>query len=339
VMTGGLWLVAAGAWPVAFALYVMAVVGFSGGNIFYDALIVEVAARDKLDRVSALGYALGYLGGGLLFTLNVLMTLHPDWFGLRDEAQAIRLSFLSVAVWWALFSLPLYFFVPESPREESPSITILVREAVSQLRSTMREIRELRVVFTFLIGYWLYIDGVDTIVRMAVDYGLSLGFAHESLITALLVTQFVGFPSAILFGRIGDRLGARTGIFIGLGVYIAVTAWGYFLDDVGDFYCMAVAIGLVQGGVQSLSRSLFATLVPPSRSAEFFGFYNMLGKFAAVLGPILMGWVGVLTGNPRASILAVVALFAAGGLLLARVDVAAGQRIALEMEARGAQRR
>lgn len=326
VMTGALHFVAAGSWQLAALCYGLAILGFSGGNLFYDALLLGVARPAQLDRVSALGFALGYLGGGLLFAVNVLMVLHPDGFGLPDKATAVRVSFLSVALWWAVFSLPLFLLVREPHAAEGVRTRDAIAHGFGQLRRTLREIGRLPHTFLFLAAYWLYIDGVDTIVRMAVDYGLSLGFASNSLIVALLITQFVGFPAAIAFGRLGDRIGARAGILVALGVYAAVTAWGAFMSAVWEFYLLAVVIGLVQGGVQSLSRSLYARLIPPGRSAEFFGFYNMLGKFAAVLGPALMGWVGVLSGSPRIGILSVLALFLAGAVLLLRVDLARGMR-------------
>jgi len=326
VMTGALPFVAAGDWQLAALCYGLAMLGFSGGNLFYDALLLGIARPAQLDRVSALGFALGYLGGGLLFALNVLMVLHPDWFGLPDKATAVRVSFLSVALWWAVFSVPLFLLVREPRAAERVHARDAVARGFGQLRRTLREIGRLPHTFLFLVAYWLYIDGVDTIVRMAVDYGMSLGFPSNSLIVALLITQFVGFPAAIAFGRLGDRIGARAGILVALAVYMAVTAWGAFMSAVWEFYLLAVVIGLVQGGVQSLSRSLYARLIPPGRSAEFFGFYNMLGKFAAVLGPALMGWVGVLSGSPRIGILSVLALFVIGAALLLRVDVARGMR-------------
>jgi UMF1 family MFS transporter len=231
-------------------------------------------------------------------------------------------------VWWALFSVPLFLWV-EEPRVHAPvSRLAAVRNGFTQLRVTFAHLRRLRVVFTFLAGYWLYIDGVDTIVRMAVDYGLSIGFDANDLILALLLTQFVGFPAAIAFGRIGDWLGAKGGIFIALAVYAAVTVWAYFMNDRWEFYAVAICIGLVQGGVQSLSRSLYAHIIPPDKSAEFFGFYNMLGKFAAVLGPVMVGTVSILSGNPRYSILSILLLFGAGALLLARVNVTEGREMA-----------
>lgn len=326
VMTGALHFVAAGDWQLAALCYGLAILGFSGGNLFYDALLLGVARPAQLDRVSALGFALGYLGGGLLFAFNVLMVLYPDWFGLPDKATAVRVSFLSVALWWAVFSVPLFLLVPEARAAEAVRARVAITRGLAQLRRTLREIGRLPHTFLFLLAYWLYIDGVDTIVRMAVDYGLSLGFPSNSLIVALLITQFVGFPAAIAFGRLGDRIGARAGILAALAVYVVVTAWGAFMSAVWEFYVLAVVIGLVQGGVQSLSRSLYARLIPPGRSAEFFGFYNMLGKFAAVLGPALMGWVGVLSGSPRIGILSVLVLFVAGAALLLRVDVTRAMR-------------
>ena len=318
--TALLTFVGRGQWDTALLLYGIAYVGFLGANIFYDSLLVEVAEERKLDTVSALGYALGYLGGGLLFAVNVTMVLRPAWFGL-DATEAARLAFFFVAVWWAVFSIPLFLFVPESqPARRAPALAS-VREGIGQLRSTLREVRKIRVVFLFLAGYWLYIDGVDTIILMAVNYGKDLHFSSSSLITALLITQFVGFPAAIGFGKIGERMGAKTGILIGLVAYIGVTVSAFFMTRVEEFYGLAIVIGLVQGGVQSLSRSFYARLIPKDKAGEFFGFYNMLGKFAAIIGPALMGTVGQLTGNPRYSILALVVLFLSGGSLLYLVKV------------------
>jgi UMF1 family MFS transporter len=319
IMTGALTWVAMGRWELALALFVLSTVGFLGANVFYDALIVSVTSEDRYDDVSALGYALGYLGGGLMFAGCVALTVWPERFGLAGAEQAVRLSFLLTAVWWAVFAVPLFLFVKERGPVAQAGLASAVRGGLAQLVTTFREIRRLRTVALFLLAYWLYIDGVDTIIRMAVDYGMALGFGRNGLILALLITQFVGFPAAIAFGRIGARLGARTGILIGIGIYVVVTVWAFFMDSSWEFYALAVTIGLVQGGVQALSRSFYARLIPREKSAEFFGFYNMLGKFAAVIGPALMGWVGVLTGNPRLAILSIVVLFAGGGALLVLV--------------------
>lgn len=331
VMTGAMHFVAQGEWQFAIVLYIAALIGFSGSNVFYDALILDVSPADKLDRVSALGFSLGYLGGGLLFAANVAMTLWPETFGLSDAAEAVRFSFLTVAVWWALFSIPLMLFVRESAvgKHAAPAGSVLA--GLRQLRDTFRHIRSLKVVFLFLAAYWLYIDGVDTVIRMAVDYGLSLGLASNDLIIALLITQFVGFPAALVFGRLGGSYGPKAALYIGITVYIGVCIAAYFMRSEADFYLLAVAIGLVQGGIQSLSRSLYARIIPAGKSAEFFGFYNMLGKFAAVIGPALMGLVGVLSGESRLGILAVIPLFMLGGVLLYFVNVEEGRRMARDI--------
>jgi UMF1 family MFS transporter len=315
-LTSALYLVGAGNWLLAACFYAIAIIGFSGGNIFYDALLPFVSGKNDVDRTSALGYALGYLGGGILLALCVLFTQHPDWLGLESAADVIRLSFILVAVWWLVFSLPLVFYVPEPgipPRETAENVLLVGFRRVGR---TFHEIRRLRNVWLFLLAYWLYIDGVDTIVRMAVDYGLSLGFDQKNLLLALLITQFIGFPAALVFGHLGDRYGTRAGIFVALGIYVLVTIHGALMTRSWEFYFLAFAIGLAQGGIQALSRSMYARMIPADRAAEFFGFYNMMGKFAAILGPFLMGWMAALTGNPRAGILSLLVLFIAGGVLL-----------------------
>ena len=316
-MTFGLFWVAQGEWLLAAALYTAATIGFMGANIFYDALIVDVSPRRKLDLVSGLGYAAGYLGGGLLFAGCVYMVLNPADFGFADEAEAVRIAFLLVGGWWVLFSLPLLLWVRELPHPRPDAH--IVRGGFRQLINTFQEVRRYRAVWWFLLAYWLYIDGVDTIVRMAADYGAALGFSTSHLIQALLLIQFIGFPAAIVFGKLGERIGPKTGIYIGLSAYGVITVWGSLMTELWEFFAIAVGVGLVQGGVQSLSRSLYARLIPEDKAAEFFGFYNMLGKFAAVAGPFLMGLVGVLTGSPRIAILSLLVFFILGALLLLKV--------------------
>ena len=322
LMTGGLYLVNQGDWFLAAFLYVLAIIGFSGSNVFYDSLLPFVSRKDDLDHTSALGFSLGYLGGGLLLLLNVMMALHPGWFGLADGTAAVRISFLMVAVWWLVFSLPLMLLVDEPDGEASSLSMRVLQQGFVRIWQTLHEVRQLRNVWLFLVAYWLYIDGVDTIVRMAVDYGLSLGFDRNSLIVALLITQFTGFPSALAFGWLGGRYGPKAGIYTGLLVYIIVTFWASVMDSATEFYYLAFSIGLAQGGIQALSRSMYARMIPAGRSAEFFGFYNMLGKFAAIIGPVMIGWVGVLSGNPRIGILSLLVLFVAGGVILMKVKVA-----------------
>jgi UMF1 family MFS transporter len=319
VMTGSLYFVAQGQWPIALACFVLASIGFAGSNSLYDGLLVHVASPDEYDNVSAYGYALGYLGGALLFTLNTIMVAMPEKFGLASAAEAAQIAFLMVACWWALFSLPLLIGVREQP---SPPAKQPVRSSLRRLRQTIGVVIKQRNLLTFLIAYWLYIDGVYTIIKMAVDYGLSQGLSMQHLVQAILITNFVGFPAALVFGRIGSRIGAQRGLAIALTVYIVVTLAAAFITTAFEFYVLAIGIGLVQGGVQSLSRSLYARLIPSGQSAEYFGFFNMIGKFSAILGPVIAGIVTVQTGDQRWGFVSILILFVSGFWLLLKVDPA-----------------
>jgi len=335
-MTAGLAWVHAGHWWMGLLLYGLGTVGFSGANVFYDSMLVDVAEEKELDLVSALGYSAGYIGGGLLFALNVLMVQKPGWFGFETAGPAVKASFLSVAAWWAVFSVPLLLFVRETPTEDRATRLEAVRAGIRQLGGTLKEIRSFKVLVLFLIAYWIYIDGVNTVIKTAVFFGdRVLGLEQAALITALLVTQFVAFPAALGFGWLGQRIGPKPAILMGLGVYLLalVYAWA-FLADANDFYVLAIAIGLVQGGVQSLSRSLYARLVPPSKTAEFFGFFNMIGKFATIFGPLLMAFTPMLIpgATERSGILSLTLLFLIGGFLLSRVRVPEGIEAARRFE-------
>ncbi|WP_446008006.1 MFS transporter [Candidatus Electrothrix sp.] len=295
LMTASLFFVQQGQWLWAVLIYSLGIIGFSGANIFYDSLLPGVAEEENIDFISSLGYSLGYVGGGLLFLVNVLMTLYPQFFGLADAGEAVRWSFLTVALWWGGFTLFILFWVEEEKKEVTRrSLLQSIKEGSQQFLGTFQEIRHLKTVSLFLLAYWFYIDGVDTIVRMAVDYGLSLGLASNDLIIALLIVQFVGFPAALLFGKLGQAWGVRKAIFLGIGIYMLITLWGVMMETKQEFYILAGAIGLVQGGIQALSRSYYSRLIPRDKPAEYYGFYNMLGKFAAILGPALMGIVGLI---------------------------------------------
>ena len=341
--TAALYFVGKGQWAFALVVYAMGVIGFSGANVFYDALLPEVADEKNVDVVSGFGFSMGYLGGGLLFLINVLMVTMPHRFGLADAGQAIRVGFLTVALWWGCFTLFILFWVPEEQTGAKVAAGAWSGGFV-QLKHTFGRIRHLKTVMLFLCAYWLYIDGVDTIIRMAVDFGMSLGFDANDLLLALLVTQFVGFPAALAFGRLGQRIGPRKGIYIAIGVYVAATFWGITMTRKEEFYVLAVVIGLVQGGIQALSRSYYSRLIPADKPAEFYGFYNMLGKFAAIIGPVLVGGVGLLmrrmlmppdptaadlvavgTLAARWSMASVLILFAAGAVLLYFVDEEKGK--------------
>jgi MFS transporter, UMF1 family len=318
-MTASLPLVERGDWMLAAVLFAAASIGFWGGNQFYDSLLLDVAEERNYDLVSGFGYSIGYLGGGLLFAVNAAMAANPAGFGFADAGEAVRASFVMVAVWWAVFSLPVLLFVREKRTPAPLAFGAAVRAGWVELRGTLRYVRADRTLLLFLLAYWFYIDGVNTVMKMAVDYGLALGFAQATLIKALLIVQFVGFPAALAFGFLGKRFGPRAGILIAIAVYAGATVYAYFMDSEREFYALAITVGLVQGGIQSLSRSLYGRLVPEGRSGQFFGFYNMMGKAAAVLGPLLTGVTALLTRDSRLAILSLVILFVIGGVLLLRV--------------------
>lgn len=316
--TTALFFVPSGSWAIAAVLFVIAVFGFSASIVFYDSLLLDVSTPQTSDFVSSYGFALGYLGGGVLFVINILMYRMPERFGLPDATTAARWSFLSVAVWWAIFSIPLMRHVREragAGRGRSGVAT----NGLRALADTFRNIRRHRTALLFLVGYWFYIDGVHTIVRMGMDYGLSLGFSAGTLIVALLAIQFVGFPATLAFGKMAERIGAKTGILIAIAIYILICIWGYRIRSAWEFYVLAGGMGLAQGGINSLSRSFYSRLIPAAESAQFFGYYNTIGRFSAVLGPWVMGAVGLATGNPRLSMLALIAFFVLGGIFLLRV--------------------
>ena len=315
--TGYLYFIPQGDWVIAASLYALAVVGFSGGNIFYDSLIVSVSKQEQRHKVSSLGFSMGYLGGGLLFVINVLMYLNPAWFGLSSQSEAILWSFLSVAIWWAVFSLPLFMSVEEKSNAEiSKGLFENITEAFKAVVSTLREIKKHKRVAMFLIAYWLYIDGVDTIVRMAIAYGSDIGLDASSMITALLLTQFVGFPATLVFGIFADKIGFKKILTIGISIYILVTFYAYYMTTALEFYILAGTVGLVQGGIQAISRSFFSNIIPVNKEAQFFGFYNLVGKSAVFLGPVLVSWVALIFGNPRFGILSLLFLLVPGLVLL-----------------------
>ncbi len=325
VMTMGLWFVQAGMWPLAVIYYIIATVGFSGSIIFYDSLLPAVASEKKVDFVSSLGYGMGYIGGGLLFLINVLMYLNPQMFGFVDEVAAVKASFVSVGIWWGLFTIPLVIFVKEPQNAVKSHSGKVIKEGLIQLAHTFKAVKDLKVVGIFLLAYWFYIDGVDTIIRMAVDYGTAIGFPASSLIVALLITQFVAFPSAIAYNLLGKRWGVKKALLVAIVAYGLIAILGYFMSETWHFYALAIMIGLFQGGIQALSRSYYTRLIPTEFAAEFFGFYNMLGKFAAIIGPVLIGVVTITTGSNRLGILSIIILFIIGGFLLTKVDEKEGE--------------
>jgi UMF1 family MFS transporter len=329
--TGGLVGVGRGDWFLASFLYVLGMVGFSGGNNFYDSLLPHVAGDREIDRISSWGYALGYLGGGILLVFNLAMILKPQFFGLPDAEWGTRCSFLTVSIWWALFTVPIMKNVSEPPvvpiAGESASP---LRASLQRLSLTFHNIRRHREAFKFLMAFWLYNDGIGTIISMAVIFGAEIHIAQEHLIGSILAVQVVGVPFSILFGKIAGRIGAKKAILAGLFIYTGIAVGGYFIQTALHFWILAILVGFVQGGTQALSRSLFGTLIPRNRSAEFYSFYDVSSKFAGIIGPAVFGVVGQMTGSSRLSIVSLVVFFVVGGLVLLTVDVKKGRQTATQ---------
>lgn len=317
--TVALGFVGEGLWPVALAFYGLCLVGYYGATIFYDSLIIDVTTPRYFSAVSTMGFAIGYLGGAVLLALHVAMLLDPAAWGFPGANEVIRFAFISVGVWWAAFAFPVLFLVKES-KAVTRAVDHVVVAAYRELRSTIREVRKYRNVVLFLVAYCFYIGGVFTVIFMAVNYGQRLGFGQQDLVTALLITNFAGFPATLLYGYVGHRFGPRKGIYFALAVYVAVSSWAVFMTEVSQFYIMAIIVGCVQGGVQGLSRSYFAELIPSEQPGEFFGFYNMVTKFSHVVGPAVVGLAATFTDSPQWVLLVLIPLFIVGGgtLMLVR---------------------
>jgi MFS transporter, UMF1 family len=334
--TGAMYAIQRGDWSLALVLFVISNIGVAGSIVFYESLLPHLVEEKDLDRVSSAGYAVGYLGGGVLLAINILMIQKPGFFGIRDAGVATRLSFLSVAVWWLVFSVPLFLRVPEpakradaGPRPSGNAFSSGVRH----LFETFQELRRYRQAFLLLLAFLLYNDGIQTIIRMAAIYGAEININTGSMILALLLTQFVGVPFAFAFGIFADRIGAKRAVFIGLGVYAIITLFGYYMRTATHFFVLAIMVGMVQGGTQSLSRSLFASMIPRHKSSEFFAFFGVFERYAGILGPAVFAWVVSHSGTSRNAILSVIGFFIIGGAILTFVDVDAGRRTARAAEA------
>ena len=330
ISTAAMVQIGSGDWLLAAVLFVIANIGVSGSFVFYDSLLPHVADDSEMDRVSSAGYALGYLGGGVLLAINLAWILKPGWFGLADAGVASRLSFLSVAIWWLAFAIPLFRKVPEPDVHHnalSPGASP-VMASFRQLAGTLRELRQYRQAFLMLVAFLIYNDGIGTIIRMAGPYGQEIGLPQDALITAFVMVQFVGIPFAFGFGRLADRIGAKPSIFIALMVYVLISLVGYFMTTIWQFFLLSFMVATVQGGSQALSRSLFATMIPKHKSSEFFGFFGVFEKFAGIIGPLLFAATVRMTGSSRNAILSVIAFFVVGAVLLWMVDVEEGQRAA-----------
>lgn len=320
-------------WWGVLAAFGIAFVAFATGNVLYDSLLPGIAHDSELHAVSARGFALGYLGGGLLLAAHLLLVLKPRLFGLPDAGTATRAAFASVAVWWLVFSLPLFRDVPE-PEAESHGVPAarLVGATFRQLGRTLAHLRQRRDLLLFLVAFWLYSDGIGTIIKMATIYGAEVGIGQGDLIGALLMVQMVAAPASLAFGRLARPLGARLAVLLGIAGYCGISVFAFFLQRPWHFWALALLVALFQGGTQALSRSMFASLVPKRQVSELFGFYSVSEKLAGVVGPLLFAGVTQLTHGGRTATLTLLPLFLAGALLLSRVDLERGAREAAESE-------
>lgn len=340
--TASMYAIERGDWQLALLLFILGNIGVAGSIVFYESLLPHLAGEKDLDRVSSAGYALGYLGGGVLLAINLAMIQKPGWFGLADAGVATRVSFVTVAIWWLLFSAPLFRTVPE-PRSAATSGEEaaragqgpwhVLRTSAGRLVETFHELRRYRQAFLLLLAFLIYNDGIQTIIRMATLYGTGIGLDEGAMITALLMTQFVGVPFAFLFGMFAGRVGAKAAIFVGLSVYAVITVLGYYMTTATHFFILAMLVGMVQGGTQALSRSLFASMIPRRKSSEFFAFFGVFERYAGILGPAIFAYVVQQTGTSRNAILSVVVFFVAGAFILTFVNVDEGRQAARAADA------
>ncbi|MDC0036991.1 MFS transporter [bacterium] len=316
-----------GQWMWAMGAFVVASIGFMSANVFYDAMLVDVAEPESRHQTSSWGYALGYLGGGLLLGVQIVLLQNPEWIGAQSSTDIVKLSFIMVGLWWAVFSIPLLITYKDKARQMAPGFICLVKQSWTQLVTTFKTLRHYRPACLFLVAYWCYIDGVHSVIRMAVDYGLSIGFTSQSMIGALLLVQFIAFPATLVFGKLSTKIGVKPCLYIGIIIYIIVICWAATVTSALAFYGCAVLIACGQGGIQALSRSYFATLVPAEKITEAFGFYNVVGKFSVIIGPLLLSGVAMglhhlgVASNlaSRMSLGSLILLFVIGGLLLMQV--------------------
>ncbi len=323
-------LVGEGDWLLASVLVIVGLIGFGAGNTFYDALLIEIAPADRRDQLSSQGYAWGYLGGGLLLGINIVMIQKWELLGFASSESATRIVFMTVGVWWLLFAIPIVRHVKERQRQTTGQTAArAVKIAFQRLGQTFRRIKQYPELLKYMVSYWFFNDGINTVIVMATVYGSSIGIGMNALITALLITQFIGFPSSLLFGRFARKLGAKKGLYLSLTLYIIIVTLGFFMENALHFYILATMVGLVQGGSQALARSLYAELVPPARSAEFFGFLTISSKFSSVVGPLVFAITAGNTDSSRIGILSLIAFFVIGIALLWTVDLAKGKREAV----------
>lgn len=315
---------------LASAIVVLGMIGFGAGNTFYDAMLNDISSPGLREKVSARGYAMGYLGGGILLALNLLIIQKPEWVGLADKTAGSQVSFISVGLWWLLFSIPIFRNLKDKKTTVQAGASKQIREGLRRLRTTFSQIRQFPELWKFMVAYWFFFDGVNTVIVMAASYGKTIGIETGPLITALLITQVIGFPATFLFGRLAVKLGPKRMLYGAQGVYVIIVVLGYFMTNALHFYILAALVGLVQGGSQATARSIYSRLIPTGRAAEFNGFLSFTSRFFSFGGPLVFALVKVFTDSSRVAILAVAFFFVMGMILLSFVDTAKGEREAVQ---------
>ncbi len=332
ISTALLWFVVSPAdQTLCIVLYILGTIGFAGSLVFYDSLLPHVAKDEEIDAVSSRGYALGYIGGGLLLLINVAMIFFgPKLLTNMPEAEAtalmMRLSLLSVAIWWAVFSIPIFRDVKEPPAtgekvEVGQNVFVV---GIQRNLKAIKDMRKFKDLFLFMLTFLVYANGIGTIITMAAAYASDLGFGQMTTLGTFLMVQFVAAPFSILFGKLGKKWGNKNAITLSLAIYAVVAVVGYFMSQEWHMYVLGFGVAMVQGGSQALSRSLIGKMMPKSMSAEFYGFFSVSEKFNTVIGPALMAFITARTGDPRLGIISLVVFFVAGIIMLRFVNVDRG---------------
>lgn len=313
--TGALAVIPFGQWVPLMITYILTVMGFSLGNVFYDSFLTDVTSEERMDNISSMGFAFGYIGSTIPFIICMAIVVAAQQRIIPiSVVTASKISFVLTAIWWFVFTLPMLKNV-----EQVHGITgekYRVADAFKNLKNSFLKIKQNKKAFWFLIAYFFYIDGVDTIIKMAASFGTALGLSSTVLLLVLLFTQFVAFPFAILYGRLAEKYGAKKMIYVGVFIYTIIVIYAYFIKSSFDFWLLAFMVGTSQGGIQAISRSYFAKLVPKENSNEYFGFYNIFGKFAAIMGPFLVGLITQITGDVKNGVLSLIVLFVMGLIFL-----------------------
>ncbi|MBN4056663.1 MFS transporter, partial [bacterium AH-315-K05] len=309
-------LVPMGQWYIVLLFYIFSIIGFSGANIFYDGFLIDVTDNKRMDKISTMGFAYGYIGSTIPFILSIVIVLFRDNLGITT-VFAYRFAFLITALWWGLFTIPMLKNVNQVyyiKREDNS-----LKKSFVRLTSTIKNIRKHKAIFLFLLAYFFYNDGVGTIIRMAAVFGADVGVDSMDLLLILLMTQFVAFPFALLYGKLATKYSGKTMLLVAVSIYIFICIYAYQIDSTLDFWILAMMVASSQGGIQALSRSYFGKLIPKNRSSEFFGIYNIFGRFSSILGPTLVGVISQVTGNTRYGVFSVIIFFLIGGFLLLKV--------------------